>query len=126
MIDRAIRNLIRTISAASVAAIFLLSGAAHGQTLFQPLTALNTKSITMAAGATPLGLASADFNHDGYPDLVVANFADTSLNTSGTISVYLSSGPGTFAAPTKYPTCGGPTAVLAEDLDLTGLQDIVI
>ena len=74
----------------------------------------------------PLGVASADFNHDGYPDMVVANKTDTSQGTAGSISVFLSNSSGGFMAPTKYPTCGGPTAVLAADLDLTGLPDIVV
>lgn len=125
MIHRVARKLIRTVSG-SIVVVVVASGSAHAQALFQPLGGVNSTSVTLAAGTTPQGVATADFNHDGYPDLVVANYADTSLKTSGTISVYLSSGPGTFKAPTKYPTCGGPTAVLATDLDLTGLPDIVI
>ncbi len=120
MIQCASRNLTRAISAAAVAAIFLASGGALAQTLFQPLTAPNTKSITLPAGNTPQGVAVADFNHDGLPDMVVAN------KKANTIYVYMASGPGTFLAPVSYPTCGGPTAVLAEDLDLTGLADIVV
>ncbi len=126
MIDRAVRRYIHAVSAAAVAAIVLASGAVQAQTLFQPLGVVNSKSMTLPAGATPLGVAVADFNHDGLPDMVVANKADTSHGTNGTISVYLASGPGTFHTPATYPTCGGPTAVLAEDLDLTGLPDIVI
>jgi hypothetical protein len=119
------RNFIRAVSG-SAAAIFLVAGSAHAQALFQPLGGPNSQSRTFAAGKTPKGVAIADFNHDGFPDVVVANYADTSLGTSGTISVYLASGPGTFNAPTVYPTCGGPTAVLAEDLGLTGLPDIAV
>ena len=126
MLNRRVRRLARLFPLVSAFAIALTSSTAFAQALFQPLGALNTRSITLPAGNKPLGVAVADFNHDGYPDMVVANYADTSLNTSGTISVYLSSGAGTFSAPVKYPTCGGPTAVLAEDLDLTGLPDIVV
>jgi len=110
----------------AIAAVLLFSFAAHAQTIFQPLGGPGSHSQTFTAGATPLGVASADFNHDGYPDLVVANKTDTSQGTSGSISVFLSNASGGFAAPTKYPTCGGPTAVLAADLDLTGLPDIVV
>ena len=125
MVHRIARNFIRAVSG-SVTVMFFAAGFAHAQALFQPLGGTNSKSLTLAAGKTPQGVATADFNHDGYPDMVVANFADTSLHTDGTISVYLSSGPGTFNKPTTYPTCGGPTAVLATDLDVTGLPDIVI
>ncbi len=99
-----------------------LSGfaSAHAQAVYQPLTLTGTASYTTAAGTMPQGSAVADFNHDGYPDLVVAN------KTSNTIDVYFGTASGKFAAPTSYPTCGGPTAALAEDLDLTGLPDIVI
>lgn len=99
----------------------ITAGAAHAQALFQPLaSSTTTLSKTLQAGKTPQGVAVADFNHDGYPDMVVANQA------ANTISVYLSTGPATFAAPTTYPTGGGPTAILATDLDNTGLQDIVV
>jgi len=126
MLDRAARFFLRIFSVSIASTFVLASGTAAAQALFQPLTALNTKSLTLSAGTTPKGVAVADFNHDGYPDLVVANYADTSVGTTGSISVYLSTGPETFAPPTKYPTCGGPTAALAEDLDLTGLPDIVV
>lgn len=115
-----------TIGMSLAGMLFLTARPVHAQALFQPLSAPGTKSITLPAGTTPKGVAVADFNHDGYPDFVVANYADTSQGTNGSISVYLSNGSGGFQAPAKYPTCGGPTAVLAQDLDLTGLPDIVI
>ena len=108
------------------AAILLASAAAYAQAAFQPLGGPGSHSVTFTAGTSPMGVASADFNHDGYPDMVVANKTDASLGTTGTISVFLSNGSNGFSSPTKYPTCGGPTAALAEDLDLTGLQDIVV
>lgn len=113
----AIRRILR--SAFVPAAALLLFASAQAQTVFQPLSA-GTKSFTLTAGTKPQGVAFADFNHDGYPDMVVANY------TANTIDVYLSTGTGAYAAPATYPTCGGPTAVLAEDLDLTGLPDIVV
>ncbi|MGO8720336.1 MAG: FG-GAP-like repeat-containing protein [Acidobacteriaceae bacterium] len=114
------------VAAATFVSVLALPGAAHAQAFFQPLGGSGSQSQTLPAGTMPLGVAVADFNHDGYPDMAVANKTDTSLGTTGTISVYLSNGTGGFSAPVKYPTCGGPTAVLAEDLDLTGLPDIVI
>ncbi|MGB8477949.1 MAG: FG-GAP-like repeat-containing protein [Acidobacteriaceae bacterium] len=103
-----------------IIAPFLFSVGAHAQAIFQPLGGSGSQSQTFTAGTIPLGVAVADFNHDGYPDMVVAN------NISNTISVYLSTSTGGFQFPASYPTCGGPTAALAEDLDLTGLPDIVI
>ena len=126
MIPVNVRHFLRVVSIGSVAAIILSSAGAYAQAMFQPLGGSGSQSQTFTAGTMPLGVAVADFNHDGYPDMVVANKADTSLGTTGTMSVFLSNGAGGFAAPTKYPTCGGPTAALAEDLDLTGLPDIVV
>lgn len=120
MSNSLIRNFVRAVSTGSLAAMFLAAGSAHAQAFFEPLATPNSQSTTLAAGNTPQGVAVADFNHDGFPDMVVANQA------ANTIDVYLSTGPGTFAAPVTYPTGGGPTAVLAADLDNTGLQDIVI
>lgn len=126
MIPGSVRNFFRSIAVGSVAALVLSHAGAYAQALFQPLGGSGSQSQTFTAGTMPQGVAVADFNHDGYPDMVVANKTDTSLGTTGTISVFLSNGGGGFSAPAKYPTCGGPTAVLAGDLDLTGLADIVI
>lgn len=115
------RHLLLAVSATGTA-LLLAAGVAHAQALFQPLGDPNSKSITVPAGNTPQGVAVADFNHDGMPDMVVANQAANS------ISVYLASGPGTFNPPTTYAitVCGQPTGVLAADLNLNGLQDIVV
>lgn len=120
MIPGRVRNFLRAVSVGSFAVILLCSAGAHAQAFFQPLGGSGSQSQTLPTGSMPLGVAVADFNHDGYPDLVVGN------KTANTISVYLSTGTGGFQAPVTYPTCGGPTAALAEDLDLTGLPDIVI
>ncbi len=103
-----------------IIAAFLFSVGAHAQAMFQPLGGPGSQSKTFTAGTMPMGVAVADFNHDGYQDMVVAN------KSANTISVYLSTGAGGFQSPATYPTCGGPTAVLAGDLDLTGLPDIVV
>ena len=79
MIVRPLRSLLRAASVFAFAVLFLLPSAARAQTQFQSLTALNTKSITLPTGNTPLGVALADFNHDGYLDMVVANNATTPL-----------------------------------------------
>lgn len=124
MINRVVRSFVRFIFG-SAAVGLLAVGAAHAQALYQPLGGPNSQSITLAAGNTPQGVATADFNHDGLMDMVVANKTG-GITKTGSISVYLASAPGKFGTPTTYPTCGGPTAVLAADLELTGLPDIVV
>lgn len=126
MPNRAIRRLLCAAALLAVSAVVLLPSIAFGQAMFDPLTALNTKSFTLAAQNTPQGAAVADFNHDGYPDLVVANYNSQLIGQNGYISVYLSGPNGTLQAPVSYPACGRPTAVLAKDLGLSGLPDIVV
>jgi uncharacterized repeat protein (TIGR01451 family) len=58
-----------------------------------------------AAGAGPWAIAAADFNRDGKTDLVAAN------STANTVTVYLGSGNGTFAAGTDYLVGTKPVAV---------------
>ena len=82
--------------------------------------------VAYAAGATPSGLVTRDFNEDGIPDLAVANNA-----VSGTFSVLLGrgtngAGDGTFAAPVSYAVGLRPTAIAAADVNEDGITDLLI
>lgn len=68
------------------------------------------------------GVAVADLNADGNPDVVVSNF------NSGTVSVLLGNGHGWFGPPLIYygaPGRGGPAAVAVGDVNGDGIPDIV-
>jgi hypothetical protein len=65
----------------------------------------------------PTGLSAADFDGDGYPDLV---FSTT--DGSGTAVVMLNRGDGTFAASTPY-AADGPSAINTADFDGDGHLD---
>jgi hypothetical protein len=69
-------------------------------------------------GHNPLGVAIADVNGDGKPDLVVANYF------SNTISVLLGNGDGTFAAAQNLATASGPVEVKVADFNGDGKLDI--
>jgi Flp pilus assembly secretin CpaC len=64
---------------------------------------------TFATGNGPAGVATADFNGDGFPDLAVTN------ETDSTVSILLGNGNGTFAAQTAFTTGSGPVGIVAAD-----------
>jgi hypothetical protein len=78
-----------------------------------------------ASGRYPNGVAASDFNDDGLPDLVVANYyADT-------VSVLLNAtSPGdeipTFAPRQVFTAGHAPYAVAAADVSLDGLPDVIV
>ena len=72
------------------------------------------------AGTDPVGIAAADFNGDGKPDLVVANSGNKS------ISVLMNTGTGTFNAAVKYTVGNSPSAVAAADLNGDNIADIAV
>jgi hypothetical protein len=71
---------------------------------------------------TPLGVASADINGDGIPDLI----ATTPGLSSGFAEVLLGNGDGTFKRATSYPSGNFPWAVAIADFNGDGRPDITI
>src|SRR6266853_360353 len=67
---------------------------------------------TYATGVAPVSLATADFNGDGHRDLAVANQGDAT--TSGTVSILLGAGDGTFGAHTDFQVHTAQDANLSE------------
>src|SRR6266702_1159934 len=74
----------------------------------------------LTVGNGPAGVAVADLNGDGKPDLVVANFDDN------TLSVLLSNGDGTFRAAQTFGGVGPkPKTVAVGDFNGDGKPDLV-
>ena len=71
-------------------------------------------------GATPQGVAAADLNGDGHPDVIVS--------TPGTIWVLMNNGDGTLAAPVPYAVAGltSTAQILAIDLNGDGFPDLAV
>ena len=68
-------------------------------------------------------VAIADFNGDGVPDLVVANYASS---TDGSVNVLLGNGDGTFQPEPAISVGPRPVYVAVADLTGDGKQDIVV
>ena len=74
----------------------------------------------MPVAGNSIAVVSGDFNHDGNPDLVSANWV------GGTLSVLLGHGDGTFATHVDYEDGGlQPYSVATGDLDGDGELDLV-
>ena len=71
------------------------------------------------AGPTPHSIAVADLNHDGNPDLVVADL-------NGSVSVLLGDGTGGFGFPISFSAGDSPSSVAVADLDGDGIPDLIV
>jgi FG-GAP-like repeat len=78
--------------------------------------------MTIRVGKGPKWISVADVNHDGHPDIVVAN-AD-----SGTVTVLLGDGKGQFHAAAGSPFAAGhlPNDIAIADMNGDGNLDLVI
>ncbi|MCX5688262.1 MAG: FG-GAP-like repeat-containing protein [Planctomycetota bacterium] len=80
-------------------------------------------TITVAAGYSTYGLAVADFNADGRPDVAVSS---TAAN-GGVVSVLIGNGNGTFGpAITTVQVGSSPTRIVAADLNADGRVDAAV
>ncbi len=82
-----------------------------------------------SAGVFGTSVAVADLNHDGKPDLVVANGYNGSIPGNGGVGVLLGNGNGTFQPAITYDS-GGPGAfgnsVAIADVTGDGKLDLVV
>jgi hypothetical protein len=74
--------------------------------------------IATNVGGTPHGIATADLDADGRPDLVVGNVG------THTVQVLRGLGSGTFAAPVSFAAGSRPYEVLTGDFNEDGVLDI--
>ena len=94
--------------------VSILLGTGDGN--FQP-------AVNYTVGGVPTAIVAGDFNRDGHLDLAVANYGD--LIGTGTVSILLGRGDGTFAAGATYSMLG-PEAIVTGDLDGDGKLDLAV
>ena len=106
------------------ASVSVLLGKGDGtfiaQTADQSATGTGTAAPTYTVGASPFYVAIADLNHDGKPDLVVANFTDD------TVSVLLGKGDGTFKTQSVIDVGIGPDFIAIADVNNDGKPDLLV
>ncbi len=91
--------------------------AGNGDGTFQTTTLSYTFSGSPAASA----MATGDFNGDGTLDVAVVN-----NGLSGSVSVLLGNGDGTFQAPVNYAAGDAPQSIAVTDINGDGHQDLVL
>ena len=101
--------------AVMVLGVLALGGQAEAASSFAP-------AANYATGNNPRAVTTGHFNGDQFEDVAVAN------HSSGSVSVLMGKGDGTFTAATNYalPPVGSPTAVAAGDLNGDGQTDLAV
>ena len=100
------------------------------------LLALNTafaaqtpsfRPVTIPTGPSPRWIAVADVNHDGNPDIIVANAGSDNAD-DGTIMVLLGDGSGAFhpAPGSPFPAGHLPNDIAVADMNHDGNPDLVV
>jgi hypothetical protein len=83
--------------------------------------------VSTVVGSRPVSLVVADFNGDGKPDLATANFGDPNHPGSGSLSILLGNGDGTFQPATTLNVGNAiPMALAVGDFNGDGKPDLAL
>ena len=81
-------------------------------------------AATSPTGSIPVAIAVADLNGDGIPDLAIGN--DPQGGSSGSLTILLGNGDGTFTAAASPATPSGINAIAVADFEGDGKEDIAV
>ena len=89
----------------------------NGDGTFQP-------QVTYAVGANPDAIVAGDFTGDGRLDLAVVNAG--TFDYSGSVSVLLGNGDGTFQPQVTYAVGANPRAIVSGQFSGDGHTDLAV
>ncbi|HYG52495.1 MAG TPA: VCBS repeat-containing protein, partial [Flavobacteriales bacterium] len=102
--------------------------ACNGTNRISVLLASGVSSFAAAAnyttGALPQSVILADFNNDGKYDAATAN--KVAAGVSGTVSVFMGSGTGTFGTKTDFTVSNNTIGITAGVIDAGTLTDLAV
>ena len=90
------------------------------QSTISPKAQYFFNQASFPTGQFPHGVAIADMNSDGRPDLVIAN------SNGPSVSILLGQADGTFAAKTDFPLPESPTVLVTGDFNGDGKIDVAV
>jgi len=119
--DRGARPIGTKWSAIGFAGLVLVTTLAAGRA-DAAVTLAPSAASPFAVGASPKGIATADFNNDGKQDIAIANSGNNN------VTILLGNGTGGFAASTGSPFAAGstPMAVVVKDFNKDGKMDLAV
>jgi subtilisin-like proprotein convertase family protein len=79
--------------------------------------------VNFFVGASPISIATGDFNNDAKADLAIANFGGF---FSGTVSILLGTGTGSFSAGTTVRTRTQPSFVAVARFNADANDDLIV